>query len=140
MGFLAVILAALASFMFGAVWYGVLSRPWKADSGVPLGPDGNPLNAKSPNPYVIAIISMILVAGFLRLILDHEGVTGTLNGIQWGAGVGLFLISPWIALNNGFSDRPFRLTLIDGGYATIGCALMAAILVWLAPEVAAVAQ
>lgn len=136
MGYLAVILAAAAAFAFGALWYGLLSDPWKEASRVPLGDDGNPVNSKSPSPYVTSAVSLLLVAGFLRLILDHEGVTGTLNGVQWGTGVGLFLISPWIALNNGFSDRPFRLTLIDGGYATIGCAIMAAILVWLAPEVA----
>lgn len=135
MGFLAVFVAAAATFAFGALWYGLFSNPWKEDSRALLGADGNPTNAKSPTPYVISLIAIIVVAGFLRLLLESVGVSGMLNAIQWGTGVGLFFITPWIALNNGYSVRPFRLTLIDGGYATIGCALMGAILWLLAPAV-----
>jgi hypothetical protein len=36
-------------------------------------------------------------------------------------GVGLFFHKdPWIMINNGY-QCPFKLTLIDGGYATFGC-------------------
>lgn len=135
MGYTAVIVAAVATFAFGALWYGVFSAPWKEDSRVPLGPDGNPVNAKSPAPYLVSFIAMILVAGFMRLLLGSVGVTSVWNAVQWGTGVGLFFITPWIALNNGYSVRPFRLTLIDGGYATIGCAIISGILWWLAPTV-----
>lgn len=135
MGFLAVILAAVATFIFGALWYGAFAAQWKKDSGVTLDEDGNPINAKSPNPYVISFIGIIIVAGFLRLLLESVSISGALNALQWGIGVGLFFISPWIALNNGYSTRPFRLSLIDGGYATIGCAIMALVLYWLAPSV-----
>jgi hypothetical protein len=33
--------------------------------------------------------------------------------------------------NNGFGGKPFRLTIIDGGYAIIGCAIIGAILMAL---------
>ena len=128
MGYLAVILAAVVTFAFGAFWYGIFSAAWKEDSRVTLGEDGNPVNAKSPTPYVISFIAMIVVAGFLQLTLEQVGVESLGNALQWGIGVGLFFITPWIALNNGYSTRPVRLTLIDGGYATIGCALMAAVM------------
>ena len=136
MGFTAVILATVAAFAFGALWYGLLSGPWKHDSGVLLGDDGNPANAKSPTPYITCALCLLFVAGFLRLLLDAVGVTGLMNAIQWGTGVGLFFITPWIILNYGYSMRPFRLGLIDGGYATIGCAIMAAVIWLLAPTVA----
>ncbi len=42
--------------------------------------------------------------------------------------MGLFIASPWIMLNNAFGGRPFRLTLIDGGYATLGCGLIGIVL------------
>ncbi len=133
MGFLAVILAAVVTFAFGALWYSVLAAPWKHDSRVTLGEDGEPINAKSPVPYVTSFIAMILVAGFLRLMLQGVGVESLGNALQWGLGVGLFFISPWIALTNGYATRPFRLTLIDGGYATIGCGLMALVMWFVAP-------
>jgi len=133
MGYLAVVLSAVVTFAFGAFWYGIFSAPWKEDSRVTLGEDGNPINAKSPTPYVTSFIAMILVAGFLRLTLQNVGVESIGNALQWGLGVGLFFITPWIALNNGYSTRPFRLTLIDGGYATIGCGLMALVMWFVAP-------
>lgn len=133
MGFLAVIVATIAAFAFGAGWYGFLAKPWMADSGVPVGEDGKPQNAASPVPYVTCFIAQIFVAGMLRLLLENVGVTGIGNAIQWGAAVGLFFITPWLALTNGYTMRPLRLTAIDGGYATIGCAIMAGVLFWLAP-------
>ena len=134
MGYLAVLLAAVAVFAFGAAWYGVLSKPWMTDSGVPVGDDGRPRNAASPVPYVTCFIALLLVAGMLRLLLERIGPDGLFNAIQWGAAVGLFFITPWIALNNGYAMRSQRLTAIDGGYAVFGCAIAAAILYWLAPN------
>lgn len=138
MGYLAVLLAAVASFAFGALWYGLLSGPWKEASGVTLDADGNPVNAKSPTPYVTSFVAMIVVAGFLRHTLVAVDADSFLNSVRWGAGVGLFFITPWITLNNGYSTRPqpFRLAMIDGGYATIGCAIMGAVLWLLSPAVA----
>ncbi len=45
-----------------------------------------------------------------------------------GFGLGLFIVTPWIATNYAFSMRPRTLTLIDGGYATIGCTIMGLVL------------
>ena len=45
-----------------------------------------------------------------------------------GLGIGLFFISPWTMINNAYGMRPFKLTLIDGGYSTIGCGLIGLVL------------
>ncbi|MDG1069835.1 MAG: DUF1761 domain-containing protein, partial [Sulfitobacter sp.] len=45
-----------------------------------------------------------------------------------GFGIGLFFISPWLMINNAYGGRPFRLTLIDGGYAVIGCTVIGLVL------------
>lgn len=128
MQFVSVIAAALASFAFGAVWYGMLSGPWMAASGVKLGPDGRPGNGSSPVPYVISALAMLLVAGMMRHVFAMAGIDTLVEGIMGGLGIGLFFITPWIALNNGYTMRPFTLTAIDGGYATIGCTIMGIIL------------
>lgn len=134
MGYLGVIVAAVATFMLGAVWYSIFAKPWMADSGVPLT-DGAPANRKSPVPYITCLLAQIFVAGFLRLLLEEVDIDGLWNAVQWGTGVGLFFITPWIMLNNGYAMRSARLTAIDGGYAVVGCGLMAAILYWMAPSV-----
>lgn len=131
MDFLNVIAAGVAAWIFGAIWYSVFAKTWMADSGVPLGEDGNPINRTQPTPYILSIIAMILVAGMMRHAFATSGIDSLNKAIIGGLGVGLFFISPWIMINNGYAARPFRLTLIDGGYATFGCAIIGAVLVLL---------
>ncbi len=128
MEFLNVIVAALGSFAFGAVWYMALAKPWMAASGVAVGPDGNPANSSDPKPYIMSAVSALLVAGMMRHVFATAPVDSIFDGALNGFGIGLFFISPWIMMNNGFAGRPFKLTLIDGGYATIGCTIIGAIL------------
>ncbi|WP_370399669.1 DUF1761 domain-containing protein [Sulfitobacter sp. JB4-11] len=127
MGVLAVIVAAIAGFGFGAVWYMVLAKPWMAAAAIKTGPDGRPENMSSL-PYLMAAIAMIVVAGMMRHTFALSGIDTVGKGVVSGLGVGLFFISPWIMINNGYVSRPFQLTLIDAGYATFGCAVIGLVL------------
>ncbi len=123
MEFVSVFAAAVAGFAFGAVWYMTLAKPWTEAVGIEVDEKGNPVNA-SAIPFVMAGFAMILVAGMMRHTFALSGIETPGKGILSGLGVGLFFISPWIMINNGYGQRPFRLTLIDGGYATFGCAII----------------
>jgi len=126
MGFLAVIAAAVATFAFGAVYYIILSKPWMEAADIEVGEDGKPVN-DGPLPYIVAFVSITLVAGMMRhTFATSEMASG--HGFVAGLGVGLFFISPWIFINTGYSNRPWRLALIDSGYATFGCAVMGLVL------------
>lgn len=127
MGILSVLAAAAAGYIFGAIWYMSLSKPWIEASGVACDADGKPLN-KSVVPFVLSAVAMLLVAGMMRHVLAMTGTEGIGKSLTVGLGVGLFFIAPWIMINNAYSDRPFKLTLIDSGYAVIGCALIGAVL------------
>lgn len=128
MGILAVLVAAAAGFAVGAVWYSVFAEPWMADVGLKRGPDGKP-EGYGPMPFVLAGLAMLLVAGMMRHTFALSGIDTLGEGLVSGLGIGLFFISPWIMINNGYAGRPFRLTLIDGGYATVGCAVIGLVLV-----------
>ena len=134
MGFLSVVIAAAASWIFGAAWYMALSKPWVEAAGISVDDKGRPTN-NSPTPYILSALAMILVAGMMRHAFASAGIDGIGKGLISGLGIGLFFISPWIMINNAYGDRPFKLTLIDGGYATFGCAIIGAVLAWLAPGV-----
>ena len=112
-----VLAAASASFVFGVVWYMVLSDPWMTASGVARDADGKPLNSSNPRPYILSAISAIVVAGMMRHVLAASGVTSIPSGAIAGFGIGAFLIVPWMMMNNEFAGKPFQLTVIDGGYA-----------------------
>lgn len=127
MELVAVIVAALAGFAFGAVWYMTLANPWMDAAGIKLGENGKP-EGDSMAPYIMALVAMILVSGMMRHTFALSGIETFGKGLVSGLGVGLFFISPWIMINNGYTSRPFKLTLIDGGYATFGCAIIGAVL------------
>jgi hypothetical protein len=128
MEFLSVLLAATAGFGFGAIWYMVLANPWMDAARILMGPDGKPEGGSSPLPYIMAACAMLLVAGMMRHTFELSGIESFGKGLISGLGIGLFFISPWIMINNAYGMRPFKLTVIDGGYATFGCAIMGAVL------------
>ncbi|MCF2906003.1 DUF1761 domain-containing protein [Octadecabacter sp. CECT 8868] len=127
MGFVSVIVAAIAGFAFGAVWYMALANPWMEAANIKKGEDGRP-EGDTMLPYVMALIAMVVVSGMMRHTFALSGIETFGKGLISGLGIGLFFISPWIMINNGYTSRPFKLTLIDGGYATFGCAVIGAVL------------
>jgi len=127
MEIISVIVAAVGGFAFGAAWYMALSKQWVAASGIEVDESGRPAN-QSKTPFILAGVAMLLVAGMMRHMFAMSGIDTLAAGLVGGLGVGLFFISPWIMINNAYGDRPFNLTLIDGGYATFGCAVIGAIL------------
>ena len=127
MEIISVIAAAVAGYAFGTAWYMALSKQWVAASGIEVDENGQPAN-QSKTPFILAGIAMLLVAGMMRHTFAMSGIDTLTAGLVGGLGVGLFFISPWIMINNAYGDRPFNLTLIDGGYATFGCAVIGAIL------------
>lgn len=128
MSYLSVVLAGLAGFGFGAVWYTVLAQKWMDASGVTTNAAGKPANQSDPIPYITSVLGCILVAGMMRHVFELSSIDTLGKGIMSGFGIGLFLVSPWIATFYGFAGRPRALTLIDGGYATFGCTVIAAVL------------
>lgn len=124
-----VLVAAAASYAFGAIWYMALAKPWMAAAGIAVGADGKPANSGNPVPYIIAFVSAVLVAGMMRHVFAMAGLTTVIDGLMGGFGLGLFIATPWLATTYGFGGRPVRLLLIDGGYATLGCTIMGLVLV-----------
>ncbi|WP_226623975.1 DUF1761 domain-containing protein [Alloyangia pacifica] len=127
MEFISVIVSALAGWLFGAGWYMTLSKPWLAAAGIACDETGKP-KSTGPLPFVLSAVAMLLVAGMMRHIFHMAGITSAGAGLVAGLGIGLFFIAPWIMINNAYGQRPVALTLIDGGYATFGCAVIGLVL------------
>ncbi|MGR3634468.1 MAG: DUF1761 domain-containing protein [Shimia sp.] len=128
MEYLAVLAAAAASYVFGAIWYMALAKPWMQAAGVEVGDDGQPANSKSPTPYILAFICALIVAGMMRHVFALSAIETLDKGVIGGLGIGLFLATPWVVTNYGFAGRSRTLMIIDGGYATLGCTIMGAVL------------
>ena len=122
-----VLVAAAAAWIFGAVWYMVLSKPWMRVSGVKIDEQtGRPMGGALP--FILSAVAMIVGAGFMRHIFAMTAIDTIGKGFVAGLGIGLFFITPWTVINNAYPGRPFMLTVIDGGYAVGGCAIIGAVL------------
>lgn len=124
-----VLVAAVVAFAGGALWYMTLAKPWMEAAGVKAGADGTPEGGgMKPSVMLLTFAMQVVVAGMMRHVFASAGIASAGAGLISGLGIGLFLIAPWIALNNANALRPFKLTLIDGGYAAVACALMGLVL------------
>ncbi|CUI40146.1 DUF1761 domain-containing protein [Cognatishimia activa] len=128
MGILNVLAAAVAAYIFGAIWYMTLAKPWMSASGVEVGEDGRPANSTDKVPYIVSIVCLVIVAGMMRHVFNLSDIDTVGKGLVSGLGIGLFLATPWIATNYTFAGRSKQLILIDGGYATIGCTVIGTVL------------
>ncbi|WP_146347717.1 DUF1761 domain-containing protein [Falsiphaeobacter marinintestinus] len=128
MEILNVIVAAIAGFALGAVWYMALAEPWMDAANIKRGPDGKPEGGQDPKLFAMTFVLQLVVAGMMRHVFELAGIDTVGKGIVAGVGIGLFFISPWIGINNLYGGRPAKLTFIDGGYATLACGVMGLVL------------
>ncbi len=116
--YLAIVLAAVVSFMFGWLWYGVLlSKAWTEALGkteAEIKAQGGP----SPMPFVIAFIAQFIMAWVLAGIIGHlgPGEVSIKNGVISAALVWFGFIATTLAVNHTFQGAKRSLTLIDGGH------------------------
>src|SRR5262245_59759703 len=120
LNYLAVLLAAIASFAFGGAWYGALAKPWLAARG--LGSEQERATAAvrpGPVPYLIALAAELLMAWMLAGILLHlarGGLAPSLrNGLISAAFLWLGFVATTLVVNHSFQGARTALTLIDGG-------------------------
>lgn len=125
MNFLAIIVAGVAGFAFGAVWYTLMAKPWLSAVGL----TEETINRANPVPYVTGLIGCVICAAMMNHMFTRGGIDTIGAGLTSGLGLGLFIAVPWLATNYAFAQRPIRLTLIDGGYSTGGCAAIGLVLV-----------
>jgi len=127
MEYLGVVVAAVASYAFGAAWYMILAKQWMEASGV----TEEEVSDKNPAPFIISFVMTLLVAGMMRHAFEFAGITTPNKGLWAGFGLGAFIAAPWIITNYAFAGRSMRLMFIDGLYAIIGCTIIGLILTLL---------
>ena len=127
----AVLLAAVVSFLFGGVWYGLLSKPWMAAAGM----DAKKLEAAgSPvKPMVLAFLCLIVMAWVLAGLIGHLGAGQVTlrNGLISGAFAWLGFVATTLTVNHAFQDTKRALTLIDGGHWLGVLSIQGAIIGWM---------
>jgi hypothetical protein len=108
--YLAVIVAAVAAFGFGAAWYGFLGKQWMAAVGMTEHP------RPSPAPFVISFVALLIMAWALAGVIGHVGATTVWGGVVSGFFAWLGFVATTLVVNHRFQGSPWSLSLIDGGH------------------------
>ena len=125
--YLSIIVAAIASFAWGAAWYMGLSKPWLKAARL------DPASIKpSPVPFIISFVSLLIMGWAMAGIIGHIGVAGIWPGIVTGFLLWLGFIATTLAVNHRYQNFGWDLTVIDGGHWLGVALIMGAIIGWWA--------
>ncbi len=108
MNYLAVLVAAIAAFAWGAAYYMTLSKQWLAAVGR-VEPN------KSPTPFIISFVALLVMGFVLAGSIGHLGPGNVTvkNGIISGAIVWAGFVATTVFVNNAYPGRKFSLSVID---------------------------
>lgn len=113
MNWLAILIATVAGFAFGAAYYMSLSKPWLAA----IGKTKEQIAAEgkgSPLPFIVSIVALAVMAVVLAGTIGHIGPVTLKNGVVSALFIWVGFVITTMAVNNAFGQRKASLTIIDG--------------------------
>ena len=120
----AVLVAAVASFIIGSLWYTSLlfGNTWMKETGMTKE---KARQANMPlllgTSFIINLIMALLLAAFI----------GPDSNLAFGVVAGVLVGTGWVAFSTGiqymFEQKSFKLFLINGGYQTVTFIVMGGI-------------
>ncbi len=114
--YIAVIIATLAGFGLGAVWYMVLGGAWMRALGKTKDQFTRGEGAAKALPFVISLVALFLMAWMLAGLMGHLGDVTVRGGAISGLFVWVGFVITTMGVNHAFSGAKPMLTLIDGGH------------------------
>ncbi|TPI52764.1 DUF1761 domain-containing protein [Mesorhizobium sp. B3-1-7] len=131
---LAVIVAAVVAWLFGAAWYMGLSKPWLKAARL------DPATMKrSPVPFIVSFIAELLMALVLTLVVGAVtgGEPSLLAGLIFGFVLWLGFVATTLSVNHRYQGFGWGLTLIDAGHWLGVMLIIGAVIGWFGPPAGA---
>ena len=121
MNLLTIVLAALAFFIVGALWYGVLfGKAWQKAAGL------SDVQVQGGNMVLIFGLTLAFEL-LIALVLAHQfAMTGASDRaiMMISIGFGAFVMTPAIGINYLYQRKSGTLFAIDAGHFVLGMAAM----------------
>jgi fluoride ion exporter CrcB/FEX len=124
--YVAVLVAAIAYWLLGAVWFAVLfSKPWMALENItPEQTSGmNPIA-----PYIISFLLNLVIAFVLAQLCAWRNANTAARGAALGILIWIGFVGPITYSTYMYEIRPKQLFAINEFYPLVGLCLMGAIL------------
>lgn len=126
--YLAVLLATVASFLFGGVWYGLLSKQWMEAAEIPKRKGTGGL---SPIPFILAFVAQLIMAWMLAGLMGHLGPVTVWSGLVSGFFIWFGFVMMATIVNYSFQGAKPTLIAIDGGHWLGVLVLQGIIIGWM---------
>ena len=122
---LAVIVAAVSAFLLGGLWYSPLlfGKIWAHEAGVSLD---QPKRTPTPILFAVSFLFSLIAATVFALFLGRNPPLNT--AVRDGLTIGACWVATSFGINYQFSNRTFKLFLIDAGYYVVQFTLYGVIL------------
>jgi hypothetical protein len=123
---LAVLAAAVSSFVLGGLWYSkaLFGRAWMSANNLS---DADLAKSNMAKIFGLSLVFAVIMAANLAAFLAEPKTTAS-----WGATAGFLAGFGWVALSIAtialFERRSWKYTLINGGYMTVSFVLMGVII------------
>ena len=134
--YLAVIIAAVAGWLAGAVYYGVLAKPWVAAHGKTMEAFKAEQTAHKGTvhawlPFALAFLAELVMAYVLAGLVGHLGAAAIRSAVISGLFVWAGFMVTTMLVNNAFAGRRYMLTLIDAGHWLVVSVVMGVVIGWM---------
>jgi hypothetical protein len=140
LNWVAILVAAIASFLFEALWFSVFMKEWLAGIGRTM----EWLTSSGMSPaiqYAVAILCSVIVATVLTICIQASGEQTALRGILCGAVIWFGFVATSWAKEYIFEVRTLQIFAVNAGYSLFDLMLIGAIVgAWKKKSVSAVAQ
>ena len=125
--YLAVLAAAVASFMLGWIWYsGLFGKAWAKETGKSMDQMANPAKA-----MMLDFVAIVITSFSLELLVIFLGVVKVTGGLKLGLLCGIGISAMTILPDFIYENRSMKLFSITAAYQTLSMVVMSVILsVW----------
>ena len=124
--YLAIVVAAIACFLFEAGWYSIFLHPWLDG----IGRTHAWLMNTGVNPalqFAVALVAEAVIAASISCIIQNTGEQTWQRGIMVAAMLWFSFVLPVWCTEYVFEVRPWSLLGINAGFWLLGMMLMGAI-------------
>jgi hypothetical protein len=129
--------AAVASWIFGAIYYTTLGKVWMRAQGKTEESCKAEFAAKSGiakfAPFVLSFIGALIMGVTLYGILTHVGLWTVRAGVISGAFCWFGFVVTTVVINNAYQGRKLMLSVIDCGHWLGALMIIGGIVGWWGP-------
>lgn len=134
--YLAVIIAAVAGWLTGALYYGVLATPWVAAHGKTMEAFKAEQAAHKDTvhawlPFALAFVAELVMAYVLAGMVGHMGAVTIRSAVISGLFVWAGFMVTTMLVNNAFRGARYMLAVIDAGHWLAVIVVMGVLIGWM---------